>query len=357
MQMTPFFSIVIPCCNVERYVRGCLDSIIAQDFTDWECLVCVEESRDGTEQAVRAYADRDPRFSVFTGPRSGSPSTPRNKCLEHARGGYVVFVDADDAIAAGSLARLHDKISSRSGADLYPCAIRVHDESSKRDFVHDNYPEDTPAELSGHEAIRLLASLRRQPSPMAQMTICRREFLEREGLRFFPGLQQEDSEFLPRSLYRAKRVVPLHEPFYIYVKGREDAISSVAVRDRSVLLGSFAKVYKSLLGFFAEVSRESDFDAAVAAAWAETWIGDILLRWFDPLQAGGTPRTVRFETLRTMFADGFGDLSLLLPFASSRKRILMKIVRLAVERRLPAALADLLLMRVYFPLVNGRRGA
>ncbi len=355
--MNPFFSIVIPACNVERYVGGCLDRLLAQDFADWECLVCVEESRDGTEAAVRAYVDRDPRFRMFTGPRSGSPSTPRNKCLDGASGEYVVFVDADDAIAEGSLRRLHDKIAARPGADLYPCAIRVHDESTQRDFVHDNYPENAPAELTGREAICYLASLRRLPSPMAQMTICRRGFLEENALRFYPGLQQEDSQFLPRSLYRAKRVVPLHEPFYIYVKGREDAISSVATKDRSVLLGSFARVYKSLFEFFAQVSREDDFDRKVAASWAETWTGDVLLRWFDPLQAGGTPRTVRFRTLREMFSGGFADFNALLEFATPRKRLLAGLVRRAVKSPWLAPFVDFLLMRVYFPLVNGRRSA
>lgn len=315
--MKPFFTIAIPCCNVERYVGQCLDSILSQDFKDWECLVCVEESRDGTEAAVRRYVERDGRFRMFTGPRSGSPSAPRNKCLDNASGEYVAFVDADDAIEPGSLRRLHDKIAARPGADLYPCAIRVRDESNGRDFVHDNYPESAPAELSGRDAIRFLASLGRHPTPMAQMTVCRREFLERERLRFVPGLQQEDSEFLPRSLYRAAKVAPLHEPFYIYVKGREDAISSVAAKDKTVLLGSFGRVYKSLFSFFAAVSREEDFDRNVAASWAETWIGDILLRWFDPKQAGGTPRKARFATLREMFSGGRKTLP---PFSRSHLR-------------------------------------
>lgn len=51
---------------------------------------------------------------------------------------------------------------------------------------------------------------------MMQMTICRLGFLLESGLQPIDGLRCEDSEFSPRALYRARRVVPLHEPFYLY---------------------------------------------------------------------------------------------------------------------------------------------
>ena len=74
----PFFSLIIPCCDVEPYVRACLDSVLAQQFQGWECLIGVETSKDKTEEIVREYAAKDPRFKVFTGPRSGSCSASRN---------------------------------------------------------------------------------------------------------------------------------------------------------------------------------------------------------------------------------------------------------------------------------------
>ncbi len=124
-----------------------------QAFADWECIVVVEESKDATERIVREYAARDPRFAVFTQPRSGSPAAPRNTALRHAKGEYVIFLDGDDSIAEGALRRLRDGIAAHPGADLYPCAIAVFDErhgvSGK---VRDNYPPDFRAEMTGPEA-------------------------------------------------------------------------------------------------------------------------------------------------------------------------------------------------------------
>ena len=84
--MKPFYSIIVPCCDVEPYVRECLGSVQKQPFADWELLAVVETSKDGTERAVREIAAGDPRITVFAQPRSGSPAAPRNTALDHARG-------------------------------------------------------------------------------------------------------------------------------------------------------------------------------------------------------------------------------------------------------------------------------
>ena len=57
--MKPFFSIIVPCCDVEPYLRDCLNSVLKQPFTDWECILGVETSKDKTEEVVREYVGRD----------------------------------------------------------------------------------------------------------------------------------------------------------------------------------------------------------------------------------------------------------------------------------------------------------
>ena len=173
--MKPFFSIIVPCCDVEPYVRECLDSVLRQDFRDWECLLGVETSKDRTEEVVREYAAKDPRFKVFTGPRSGSCSAARNTGIDTATGEYLIFLDGDDTITEGSLQRLHDKIAERPGADLYPCAVQVLDaKAGKVTEIRDNYPADAKPEFTGPEATLYIAGIRKHPHPMMQLTICRR---------------------------------------------------------------------------------------------------------------------------------------------------------------------------------------
>ena len=213
----PFFSIIVPCCDVEPYVRECLDSVLNQPFTDWECLIGVETSKDKTEVIVREYEAKDSRFRVFTGPRSGSCSASRNTGIDMAAGEYVIFLDGDDTIVEDSLQRLHDKIAARPGADLYPCAMIVRNEITGKDEpIRDNYPNGFSEELTGKDAALMVYQHNQTPTPMLQLTVFRREYLVIMNLKCLYGLKRQDSEFTPRALYQAKRVIPIHEVLYIY---------------------------------------------------------------------------------------------------------------------------------------------
>ena len=300
----PFFSFVVPCCDVAPWLGECLESLLGQDCGDWECLLECEESKDGTLALARAQAEKDPRFRVSTGPRSGSCSVPRNRGIEAARGEYVVFLDGDDTLAPGTLRLVRDAIAARPGADLYPCAVRVRDELAGRDEeLRDNYPPDAPAELTGPEATLLSARHRHgHPHPQMQLTVFRRGFLLEHGLRCVPGLRRQDSEFSPRALYLARRVVPLHVPFYVY-RLREGAIGSSA-RAPGHFLRDWVVIVRSLLAFHAEVSRAPGFDRRVSACWAGLWLSWIFYFWFAPRNVATIPRADVCISAATIMAFG-----------------------------------------------------
>jgi len=317
----PFFSIVVPCCDVEPYVRACFDSVIGQSFAGWECLVGVEVSKDRTEEVVRAYAAKDPRFKVFTGPRSGSCSASRNTAVDMASGEYVIFLDGDDTIAEGSLQRLHDMISQRPGADLYPCAIQVHnDMTGKDEELRDNYPADFHDELSGPEAtLKTESYCGCNPCPMLQLTVFRREFLAENDLKCIVGLRRQDSEFSPRALYLARRVIPLHEPFYIY-RLQATSVSSSA-RGAGYFHGDWAIIIRSLLAFHAKASARPGFDKRLSNVWGRKWSNWIFFFWFGPDNMRKIPRARRVETIGALFAGGFGDFRKIMKTQSPFKRI------------------------------------
>lgn len=353
--MRPFFSVLASCCDVEPWVRECFDSLLGQGFSDWECVVFAEESRDATERIVREYAAKDSRFRVFTGPRTGSCSVSRNRGMEEARGEYILFVDGDDIVVDGSFQRLHDKIAARPGADLYPGAIRVRNEvTGKDDPLRDNYPPDFNGELDGPAATRMVYRLHRDPCPMLQLTVFRREYLVEKRLTCLPGLKRQDSEFAPRALYLAKRVVPLHEPFYIY-RIRANSVSMLN-KDTSYYLKDYAGILKSLLAFHAEVSRVPGFDRRISEFWARHWLNWICYYWFSPRTIRGTPRAYRRDALTPVFKDGFGDFDGLCRAATRPRRVAAPFVKLFVRCRPLSWLADAFFLCVYTPLVGVRDG-
>lgn len=351
--MKPFFSIVVPCCDVAPYVRECLDSLLGQSFADWECLVGVETSKDGTEEIVREYAAKDARIRIFTGPRSGSCSASRNTGTDMACGEYVVFLDGDDTIAEGSLARLAGQIRARPGADLYPCAIVVRNELADRgEEIRDNYPPGFAGELAGGDATLLLERRFRHsfPCPMLQMTVFRREFLVANGLKCIYGLRMQDSEFSPRALYLARRVIPLHEPFYIY------RIRSGSVQTAAKGAGYFHKDLairlRSLVAFHAEKSREPGFDRRIGRAWARRWTDAVFTKWFGRGFVREIPRAERLKTLEIVFADGFGGFDLLLKSASPSRRLAARFVKSFLQYPSRRGLAEKFFAWIYFPLLS-----
>ena len=354
--MKPFFSIIVPCCDVEPYLRDCLDSVLKQPFTDWECILGVETSKDKTEEVVREYVGRDPRFRMFTGPRSGSCSASRNTGIDMAQGEYVIFLDGDDTIAEGSLQRLHDKIAERPGADIYPCAMPVIDEVHGDDLpVRDNYPADFHGELTGPEATIMIYTRRRDPSPMLQLSVFRREHLVANALKCLHGMKRQDSEFAPRALYLAKRVVPIHEPYYLY-RIRAGSISTLA-KKTDYFLKDYAAILKSLLAFHAKVSAEPGFDRRISTYWARHWLTWIFYRWFSTRAIVGSRRAYRAETLQQIFADGFGDFDTLVRAASRPRRVAARFVKLFARHPSLAWFADAFFRFAYNPLAGIRDNA
>lgn len=92
-----FVSVIIPVYNVEKYLPICIESVLAQNLSDFELLLIDDGSTDGSGAICERYAAFDSRISVFH-TENGGASRARNYGLDRAQGEFVVFVDADDRI-------------------------------------------------------------------------------------------------------------------------------------------------------------------------------------------------------------------------------------------------------------------
>ena len=95
-------SIIVPVHNVEKYLRRCVDSIIAQTYSEWEALLIDDGSTDSSGTICDEYANRDNRIRCYH-KENGGQSSARNEGLEHARGEQIAFCDADDWLTSDFL--------------------------------------------------------------------------------------------------------------------------------------------------------------------------------------------------------------------------------------------------------------
>lgn len=96
----PLISIIIPTYNRAHIIGETLDSILAQTYIHWECIVVDDGSTDGTEDLMAEYMERDIRFRYYHRPaeRPKGPCSCRNYGFEHSKGAYVNFFDSDDLL-------------------------------------------------------------------------------------------------------------------------------------------------------------------------------------------------------------------------------------------------------------------
>lgn len=88
-------SVIVPVYNAERYIRQCLDSVLSQDFADFEIIIVDDGSTDSSFSVCKEYAEKDERIKLFHKENSG-PSATRNFALREADGDYIIFLDSDD---------------------------------------------------------------------------------------------------------------------------------------------------------------------------------------------------------------------------------------------------------------------
>jgi len=86
----PLVSIIVPCYNVEKYVEECINSIILQDYKNWEGILINDGSSDNTLDLINKFEEKDDRIRVFSQENAGLSAT-RNKGIEHSNGVFIFF--------------------------------------------------------------------------------------------------------------------------------------------------------------------------------------------------------------------------------------------------------------------------
>lgn len=252
--MQPMVSIIVPIYNAEQYLRRCVDSILNQEYTDYELLLVNDGSTDASGDICEEYGDQDPRVIVIQKENTGV-SDSRNRALDRARGKYLQFLDSDDWITPDAT-RLFVRAAEEYGCDMVISDFyRVVGErlSPKGDIEEEGVltREEFAAHMMENPADFYYGVLWNK--------LYRRDIVEEHKLRMDTDISWcEDFMFNLEYIRYAKVFYALHAPIYYYVK-RKGSLASQGI-NISKTVKMKLNVFEYYNNFYKHVLEEEDYE-------------------------------------------------------------------------------------------------
>lgn len=250
----PAVSIIVPVYNAENSLSRCVDSILKQNYENFELLLIDDGSTDFSGPLCDEYAAADSRVRVIHKPNSGV-SHSRNLAIEQARGEYLQFVDADDWLAPEATGLLALTAAAQS-CDMVICDFyRVIDNrlAHKGDIQEEGL-------LSRRE---FAACMMERPADfyygVLWNKLYKKELILRHGLRMDTQISWcEDFMFNLEYISRAENIYVLRTPLYYYVRTKHSLSSQGANLAKAIQMK--LNVFEYYNRFYKEVFGEEDYE-------------------------------------------------------------------------------------------------
>jgi glycosyltransferase involved in cell wall biosynthesis len=213
-------SIIIPMYNRATLVGETLDSILAQTYTDWECIVVDDGSTDNSIEVVQKYVDKDSRFKLLIRPdeRTKGAPTCRNIGYENSKGEYIYFFDSDDLISDNFLDIIVSEIKNNPNTDYAVFPLDRFTQNPQSPFYHSRKFKGKPEEL-----FEYLVDCRVQVN--TQNILWNKKLLSKANVLWNEQLARcQDGDFIMRMIGIAEKGVWLDTPTMVHVRVHSNSI-------------------------------------------------------------------------------------------------------------------------------------
>jgi len=229
-------SIIVPIYNVEKYLRDCIDSIINQTYTNLEIILVNDGATDASPEICEEYAAMYNNIKIVN-KVNGGLSDARNAGLEQATGEYVIFTDADDYLAPNSCEVLYNAIKEKDVEFVSANFAFTNNDGTpwKKPMFSDKF-ENTELSIEDYKKSFYLLNCG------VWNKIFKRDFIEKNKLRFEIGLPSEDDIFVTLAFMKAKKIYFINNVVYYY-------------RQRDIKKGNLSISYNCSMDYFNGINK------------------------------------------------------------------------------------------------------
>lgn len=252
-EKAPEVSIIVPVYNAEKGIRRCVDSILTQEFTDFELILMDDGSKDASAEILDEYMAKDPRVVVIHKANSGVSDT-RNQGMKLARGKYLQFLDADDWMTKDAT-KLFYRMAEEKQADLVIANFYrvVSEHLAEKGDITD--PEVFDQEKFGKYLMQNPADYY---YGVLWNKFFRRDIIEKNNLQMDVTLQWcEDFIFNLEYVLHCNRIFAMQVPVYYYVKTEGSLVQSLNL---SNLVRTKLNVAEYYYNFYRKLYDDEDAD-------------------------------------------------------------------------------------------------
>lgn len=256
MDREPYVSIIVPVYQAQDYLERCINSVLTQEYKNFELLLIDDGSRDASGEICDRFAKQDARVKVLHKENTGV-SDSRNRALALAKGEYLQFLDADDWLTPDAT-KLFVQSAVDSGCDMVIADFyRVSGEklSHKGDIEKEGI-------LSREEFANFMME---NPADfyygVLWNKLFRRELVEKNGLRMEPDITWcEDFIFNLEYLRHCRTIYALQVPVYYYVKTKGSLVNSQGASINNTIRMKLS-VFEYYHQFFKELYDEESYES------------------------------------------------------------------------------------------------
>ena len=234
MSQSPFISVIVPVYNVERYIKICINSILAQTFQDFEIILVDDASPDNSYKICRELYGANEKIRIFRHEKNLGLGPARNTGIANAQGRYIYFVDSDDILTPRALEILHDTAVKTDADVIHTSGYYETTQDNDlpiniKDLKLEREPYNKTGFLNENIFYRLDKCWQRWNSaegirPMAWLVCCKKSALENFNLQF-ESIISEDELFSFELLCSIKKIFVIHDVLYIYRKRQKSIMA------------------------------------------------------------------------------------------------------------------------------------